>query len=221
MKLTVNREKTEARKAAGSKILGFIFLTTGKKQQDGSLKLGYLIPRAKSVEKLKMRVREITKRNRGVSTSLVVSQLNSLLRGWLNYYARSNMKAKIRNLSGWIKRRLRQYMYKQWKTSKNRKHQLRLLGTDEWKLEKAHFSTNSYWKMAKVMGTFLTDKVLIGKFGLIDSQKLYEVKHAEKKDKDIEMFMSKDYEKQRVEREEGSLFLEEDYNYFNFERFIG
>lgn len=221
MKLTVNREKTEARKAEGSKILGFVFLTTGKKQQDGSLKLGYLIPRDKSVEKLKMRVREITKRNRGVSISLVIGQLNSLLRGWLNYYARSNMKVKIRSLVGWIKRRLRQYIYKQWKTSKNRKHQLRLLGTDEWKLKKMHLSTNRYWKMSIIMGRFLTDKVLIERFGLVDSQKLYEVKHEEKRDKDIEIFMSKDYEKQMVEKEEGSLLLEEDYNYFNFERFIG
>jgi len=220
LKLKVNKEKTEARKANGSKILGFVFRTRGKSFDDGSVKLGRSVPREKSLEKLKTRIREITSRSRGVSLKMVISQLNSLLRGWINYYARSSIKCKIRNLMEWIRRRVRQYAYKIWKTSKNRKHQLRLLGIEEWKIQSLKCSSRSYWKMSKVFGRFIYNKILKEQLGLIDGLELYIEKHEEKKRKDENIQENLFLLRQRHAEIEGNLLNEDDYLFYNYMRFI-
>lgn len=220
LKLKVNKEKTEARKANGSKILGFVFQTRGKRFEDGSVKLGRSVPREKSIEKLKTRIREITSRSRGVSLKMVISQLNSLLRGWINYYARSSIKSKIRNLMEWTRRRVRQYAYKIWKTSKNRKHQLRLLGIEEWKIQSLKCSSRSYWKMSKVFGRFIYNKILEEQLGLINGLELYIEKHEEKKRKDDNIQENLFLLRQRHAEIEGNLLNEDDYLYYNYMRFI-
>lgn len=78
-KLKVNMEKTEARRAAGSSFLGFTFTTYGK---DG--RIGMCKPKAKKTEKLEQRIREITKKNRGVSIHALIKELNQYLSGWIN-----------------------------------------------------------------------------------------------------------------------------------------
>ena len=85
MKLKVNMEKTEARSAVGSSFLGFTFLTL--KGDDGQL--GYCKPKQKKLDAFTRKIREILKRNRGVSIQRIVAELNAYLRGWINYYARS------------------------------------------------------------------------------------------------------------------------------------
>ena len=83
MKLKVNMEKTEARRAVGSSFLGFVFTTI--KSKNG---LGHCRPKQKKIEKFEQRIKEITKRSRGVSAERMITELNSYLRGWINYYAR-------------------------------------------------------------------------------------------------------------------------------------
>ena len=74
MKLKVNTEKTEARRAVGSSFLGFTFITT--RSRDG---LGMCKPKAKKAEKFEQKVKEITKRNRGVSAERMIKELNAYL----------------------------------------------------------------------------------------------------------------------------------------------
>jgi group II intron reverse transcriptase/maturase len=220
LQLTVNKEKTKAGRAEGAKILGFVFQTRGKKIDDSILQLGKCVPREKSLDKLKARIREITKRNRGVSLERVIKELNSLLRGWINYYARSSIKIKLKHIMEWTRRRVRQYAYKIWKTSKNRKHQLRLLGTEEWKLKKSFLSSRSYWKMAGAINNVLTNKILQEKLKLIDGLRLYVEKHEEAKEKDRNIIYFDFLEKRWAEEEKGRKQLEEDFIYFNIERYV-
>jgi group II intron reverse transcriptase/maturase len=220
LQLTVNKEKTKAGRANGSKILGFVFQTRGKKRDDGVLKLGRCVPREKSLDKLKARVREITKRNRGVSLERVITELNSLLRGWINYYARSSIKMKLRDIMEWTRRRVRQYAYKIWKTSKNRKHQLRLLGTEEWKLKKSFLSSNSYWKMSQAIRRIFTNAMLHERLKLIDGLRLYVEKHEEAKEKDKDIIYFDFLAKRMADEEEGLELLKEDWIYFNIVRYV-
>lgn len=220
LKLQINKEKTKVGKANGAKILGFVFQTRGRKFEDGSIKIGRCVPRSKSFEKLKTKIREITKRNRGVSLSMVISQLNSLIRGWINYYARSSIKCKLTEIMQWTRRRVRQYTYKLWKTSKNRKHQLRLLGTEEWKIKKVKCSSRSYWKMGGVMNRYITNNIIKDKFGLIDGVQLYVERHEISKLKDKETQEINFLVKQRKLELEAMELFEDDYFYFNYERFI-
>jgi hypothetical protein len=220
LQLTVNKEKTKAGRAEGAKILGFVFQTRGKKIDDSILQLGKCVPREKSLDKLKARIREITKRNRGVSLERVIKELNSLLRGWINYYARSSIKIKLKHIMEWTRRRVRQYAYKIWKTSKNRKHQLRLLGTEEWKLKKSFLSSRSYWKMSQSICKIFTNDMLHEKLKLVDGLTLYVEKHEEAKEKDKNIIYFDFLAKRMADEEEGFELLKEDWLFFNIERYV-
>lgn len=67
LKLKVNMEKTEARRAVGSTFLGFRFRTYGRKG-----KLGQSVPHEKKLKKLEDRIWLVTKRNRGVGFAMVM-----------------------------------------------------------------------------------------------------------------------------------------------------
>jgi len=64
-----------------------------------------------------------------------VAELNAFIRGWINYYARSNIARWIRDKSSWIRRKIWCYLWKQWKTADNRRKKLKELGrrTGGWK----------------------------------------------------------------------------------------
>jgi RNA-directed DNA polymerase len=68
----------------------------------------------KSISALKRKVKEITKRNRGVKFSQVIMELNAVIIGWTNYFHLANKwLSTIRDLDGWIRRKLRCYKLKQ------------------------------------------------------------------------------------------------------------
>ena len=174
-------EKTEARRAVGSSFLGFTFITT-----ESRYGLGYCRPKQKKIETFEQRIREITKRNRGVSAERIISELNSYLRGWINYYARGYFKKWLEGKAQWIRRRVRQYLWKLWKKADARKKHLRELGVSEWwiyKYRKA-LSSNRYWRMSNALGSAITNDILQGKLGLLNIEEYYRVKHNERMEMD-------------------------------------
>jgi RNA-directed DNA polymerase len=103
LKLKVNRTKSGVRHCSEVKFLGYTLLP------DGGIRIA-----DKSVERLKDKVREITKRNRGVSFEEIIRELNLVIVGWSNYFSLANKwLATIRDLDGWIRRKLRCYKLKQ------------------------------------------------------------------------------------------------------------
>ena len=107
LKLKVNREKTHVGSPRNYPFLGFIL--TRKVKGSG------IRPHSSKVKAFKKRVREITKRNRGRQFELILDELNRYLRGWFNYYGLTTSDELVVVLDGWIRRRLRQYIIKQWK----------------------------------------------------------------------------------------------------------
>ena len=142
------------------------------------------VPQKKKLKKLEDRIRLITKRNRGVSIEVVIGELNSVLRGWIGYFARGSIKIYLTRLMEWIRRRIRQYLWKQWKTSGNRKHRLRQLGIAEWRLSKWKLGSNSYWKMAGAMGFLIANEMIHKHFRLVDALGYYTKLHAERMEYD-------------------------------------
>jgi hypothetical protein len=88
-------------------------------------------------------------------------------------------------LQTWIRRRLRQYCYKLWKTYKARKHQLRLLGCNEEKVDKLKLSSGSYWKMSITMNNVLTNKIIHETLGLLDIKEYHKIRNANSKLEDM------------------------------------
>ena len=103
LKLTVNRDKSGVRHCSEVKFLGYTCL------REGGIRVA-----DKSIIRLKDKVREITRRNRGVRFSQVIDELNRAIRGWTNYFSLANKWLAIfRELDGWIRRKLRCYRLKQ------------------------------------------------------------------------------------------------------------
>ena len=82
----------------------------------------------KSLRRLRDRVREITARKRGRSVSQIVAELNQFLRGWAGYFSPGLSRTAAKGLDHWIRRRLRAYVWKQWKLPRTKVRNLKARG---------------------------------------------------------------------------------------------
>ena len=116
LKLKVNESKSAVARPWQRKFLGFSF-TSGKEPKRR------IAPKA--LERFKERIRELTKRTRGISLERMVEQLGSYLGGWRGYFGFCQTPSVLRDLDSWIRRRLRSVPWKQWKRGKRRFAELR------------------------------------------------------------------------------------------------
>lgn len=119
LKLRVNENKSAVARPHERKFLGFSFTREEKPRRT-------IAP--KSIERVKNRLRELTRRKRGGKLKLIVEELNRFLRGWLGYYGFSETRTALRDLDRWLRRRLRSLQWKRWKTPKRRYSELRHRG---------------------------------------------------------------------------------------------
>lgn len=103
----------------------------------------------KSQKKLKDEVKVITGRTRGISPSAVMSELTIYLRGALNYYAIGIPYGDIRELDGWLRRRMRLYYWKQWGRPRTRRRRLLGLGIGRDEVKLASRSRKGHWRMSQ------------------------------------------------------------------------
>lgn len=137
LKLKVNRTKSGVRHCSDVKFLGYTLLP------EGGIRVA-----DKSVERLKDKVREITKRTRGVNFEEVVRELNSVIIGWSNYFSLANRwLSTFRDLDGWIRRRLRCYKLKQCGRRYTIYKLLRLHGIPEQKSWNVVMYSQGWWHM--------------------------------------------------------------------------
>lgn len=119
LRLKVNEEKSAVARPWTRKFLGYS-VTSNRKPK---LRLA-----AESVKRLKMRVRELTRRNRGISLERMIAELNRYLRGWFGYFRLVDTPSILEQLDGWIRRKLRCFLLKQWKPGRGTQRALQRLG---------------------------------------------------------------------------------------------
>lgn len=85
----------------------------------------------KSLVRHQAKLRQMLRKSRGRSLRATINQLNPVLRGWANYYRLSASKRPIEALDGWVRRRLRLILWRQWKRVKTRASNLMRLGLTE------------------------------------------------------------------------------------------
>lgn len=95
---------------------------------DGNLGLS-----RKSEQRLKEKLRQLTRRNRGISLDQLVKELNPKLRGWLEYFKFASMKKKLANLESWLRRKIRCFRLKQCKRASGIIRFLTRLGVPKWR----------------------------------------------------------------------------------------
>jgi group II intron reverse transcriptase/maturase len=85
----------------------------------------------KSLKAFMAKLRPLLKRSRGQSLTTTIQKLNPVLRGWANYYRLTASKRSVEALDGWIRRRLRLILWRQWKRVFTRARHLMRLGLTE------------------------------------------------------------------------------------------
>jgi RNA-directed DNA polymerase len=137
LKLRVNREKSAVAFIEERKFLGHRLLRGGR--------LG-IAP--KSLVRMKERVREITRRNRGIRFAGMVADLNSFLTGWVAYFRQAECRAHLQRLEEWIRRKLRCARLKQRKRAKPIADFLMQLGVPERRAWMLALTGKGWWRMA-------------------------------------------------------------------------
>ena len=173
LKLKVNREKSRTVSVfaiRNFKYLGFCFGKSGKGI--------YVCVHGKSWKKAKDKLRKLTSRSRCGSIVKTMERIKEYMRGWLNYYSMADMKNNVERLNGWLYRRIRMCIWKQWKLPKTRKRKLMGLGMPEWAACEGAYSRKAYWRMANagVIKRALTKERLIN-WGFYDLATAYQSMH--------------------------------------------
>ncbi len=119
LKLRVNEAKSAVARPQQRKFLGFSF-TVGPEVKR------VIAPPA--VDRFKRRVREITRRAKGVSIETTMAELASYMRGWRGYFGFCETPEVLVSLTRWVRLRLRAALWRQWKTPRRRRAELLELG---------------------------------------------------------------------------------------------
>jgi len=139
LRLRVNEAKSAVAPATERQFLGFSFWVA----KDGSVKRR-IAPKA--VDRLKTRVRELTRRNGGRSLSDVVQDLGRYLLGWRAYFRFTEMPTALADLDRWIRHRLRAIQLKQWKRGTTVFRELTARGVKRGPAAKVAMHTRRWWR---------------------------------------------------------------------------
>jgi|LSQX01.1.fsa_nt_gb group II intron reverse transcriptase/maturase len=170
--LKVNVTKSKVDRPNGIKFLGFGFYYDLFSHQFKAK------PHQISVNKLKYKLKQLTSRRWGVSTSYRMLKLKQLIIGWVNYFKIGQMKSICTELDAHIRFRLRMCIWKQWKKVKTRYINLQKLGIPKGKAWEWANTRKGYARVARsyILHRAITNERL-KKFGLVSLLDQYQLVH--------------------------------------------
>lgn len=174
LKLKVNREKSRTVSVFAIRKFKYLGFSFGK-----NAKGIYIRVHAKSWKKAKDKLRLLTSRSRCGSIVRTMEKIKDYMRGWLNYYGIADMKNNIEDLNGWLYRRIRMCIWKQWKQPKTRMRKLIGLGVNSHYAATIAYDRKGYWFNArnKAVNWALSKERLIN-WGFYDLATAYQSIHA-------------------------------------------
>jgi RNA-directed DNA polymerase len=140
LKLKVNESKSAVARPQERKFLGFSF-TAGPELKR--------VIAPKALERFKRRIREITRRAKGVSIQTTIKELASYMRGWRSYFGFCETPEVLDYLTRWVRLRLRAALWRQWKTPRRRRAALLALGVRPRLASNTAGSGRGPWYLAK------------------------------------------------------------------------
>lgn len=138
LKLQVNTQKSAVARPWQRSFLGFTVTDEAQPRRRIA---------EKALARFKDRVRDLTRRHRGVNLQRMIADLNPLLRGWAGYFGFSQLR-ELESLDGWTRRRLRCVAWVQWKTRGRRYRELKRLKVSEKAASAAIFSPKGPWRLS-------------------------------------------------------------------------
>ena len=148
--LKVNKDKTQVAFIGKVKFLGYSFYITKGKCR--------LRTHAKSVLKLKAKLKDLTSRSNGWSNERRKESLQQFIRGWVQYFKLADMKMLLVEIDQWLRRRIRMVIWKQWKRTRTKLKNLIKLGVNKSKAWEWANTRKGYWHIANsfILSTTIT-----------------------------------------------------------------
>lgn len=140
LRLKVNEKKSSVDRPWKRKFLGFSF-TQHKEPKVRIAK--------ESLRRMKDKIRDITSRKMPYTMEYRIQKLNQFLIGWCGYFSLADTKSVFEALDGWIRRRLRMCLWKNWKKPRTKVRNLIRLGIPEWQAYEWGNTRKNYWRISK------------------------------------------------------------------------
>ena len=157
LRLKVNQGKSAVAPVWERQFLGY------RLRADGSLFIA-----SKSIARVKERLRRITRRNRGIPLARMIAEVNAFTTGWVTYFRHIQSPSMLRDLDGWLRRKLRCVRLKQCKRAFAIAKFLQSNGASAcgaWKVAK---SGKGWWRLAHNPAVnFALDTEWFGQMGLV------------------------------------------------------
>ena len=139
LKLKVNEQKSAVARPWERKFLGFSFTANREPKRR-------IAPKA--VLRFKAKIREVTRRTRGVNVEKMAEELGRYLRGWLGYFGQCQTPSVLQALEEWTRHRLRSVIWKQWDRGPVRFAELRKRGVGKDLAAQMSGSAHGPWRLA-------------------------------------------------------------------------
>lgn len=136
LKLAVNQEKSAVDRPWKRTFLGYGMTH----HRTPKLKVG-----EKALERIKSKLREISRKGRGRNLKRVIEEMTPILRGWSNYFKLSEVKKPFEELDEWIRRKLRCILWRQWKRPFTRAKKLMQRGLSEARAWRSALNKRGPW----------------------------------------------------------------------------
>ena len=160
LKLKINHTKSRIIRGHQLIFLGFGFTSDRRAR--------LTVP--KSIRKrFRMKAKELFRKGRGMNIrKFILDKLNPFIRGWINYYKHSNVKGFAEELDGWIRRRLRLIIWRQWKKSRTRFRRFTGMGyTYDPAMQCAYNGRGAWWNSGAQHMQFCFTKKYFDRLGLV------------------------------------------------------
>jgi group II intron reverse transcriptase/maturase len=137
LRLRINEAKSAVARPGTRKFLGY---RVAVRLQQAHIRIA-----PESIKRLMDRVRDLVHEGRGWPLAQTIQALNPLLRGWANYFRLSLQRRRMQDLDGWVRRRLRCLLWRQWKRPWTRRRKMTALGLDPERAWKSSVNGRGPW----------------------------------------------------------------------------
>jgi RNA-directed DNA polymerase len=140
LKLKVNREKTKVSRPSASTLPGFSFY---RSKSGMEIRIS-----SKAIGRIKARLKAKTKRSDPANPTVKIKQLDTIIRGWVNYFVIAKAKSIMQQPDKMVDVRLRIGEWKRWKSTKTKVRKLIGLGAAKRQAYQWGNSSKSYCRAA-------------------------------------------------------------------------
>ncbi|MFC3770680.1 group II intron reverse transcriptase/maturase [Paenibacillus sp. GCM10012303] len=143
LRLKLNTQKSKVVSVVARKHFKFLGYALGKNGNGVNIRA-----HPESLVKAKKKLKELTNRSQGRNARQVMERVKVYIRGWLGYFYVADMKRILQDWHEWLRRRMRMYIWKQWKKPRTKVQNLRKLGIPEWQAYQWGNTRLGYWRIA-------------------------------------------------------------------------